>query len=202
MTEGQANNPPSLRDLVLITIGSAALATLVTVLVVLPAEFGKDPTGFGRISGLKALSDNSFEGAPPAHFFDVGFRSDVVEIPFAGKGSATGKSELEYKVKMNKGGVVVYSWEAEGADRDEFYFDLHGETPPEPDVRVFEFKQATATASNGALIAPVDGIHGWYWQNRSAKPVTLRLRMSGFYSLVPPGEEGNKAGILPVVTPQ
>ncbi len=60
-----------------------------------------------------------------------------------------------------------------------------------------EFKQATASRSDGSLVAPVDGVHGWYWQNKSAKPIVVRLRIAGFYDLVPPGEAGNKEGILP-----
>jgi hypothetical protein len=39
------------------------------------------------------------------------------------------------------------------------------------------------------LIAPWQGIHGWYWQNKSGAPVTVRLRMSGFYELIP-GQAG------------
>ena len=34
-------------------------------------------------------------------------------------------------------------------------------------------------------IAPWHGIHGWYWQNNNEAAVTVRLRMAGFYELVP-----------------
>jgi hypothetical protein len=36
-----------------------------------------------------------------------------------------------------------------------------------------------------------------HWENRSAKAVTVRLKISGFYDLIPAGETGNKAGIVP-----
>lgn len=31
------------------------------------------------------------------------------------------------------------------------------------------------------LIAPFNGIHGWYWRNQGETPVTLTLKTSGFY---------------------
>jgi hypothetical protein len=61
---------------------------------------------------------------------------------------------------------------------------------------VVEYRQATGTSSNGTLVAPIPGVHGWYLQNQSAKPVVVRLRLAGFYELVPPGEYGNEAGIV------
>jgi hypothetical protein len=36
--------------------------------------------------------------------------------------------------------------------------------------------------SSGALIAPFTGVHGWYWLNKTAAPVTLTLHASGFYT--------------------
>jgi hypothetical protein len=37
-----------------------------------------------------------------------------------------------------------------------------------------------------------------YFQNQCLKPVTVHLRLSGFYELVPTGENGNLAGIEPI----
>jgi hypothetical protein len=45
------------------------------------------------------------------------------------------------------------------------------------------------------LVAPFDGIFGWYLQNQSEAPVTIKLDLAGFYQLIPPGEYGNEAGI-------
>ena len=62
-------------------------------------------------------------------------------------------------------------------------------------AKVVEYRQATGVQSNGVLIAPMPGVHGWYLQNQSIKPVVVHLKLSGFYELVPPGEYGNLAGI-------
>jgi hypothetical protein len=203
MTEGQTTNPPSLSKLLLITVGAGIAATILTVLIVLPAEFGRDPTGFGRLTGLDALApehEHTVEAVPgvtsPAQFSDTPFRSDTMDIPLVPKGDNTGHHQLEYKVRMKPGQTIVYAWEVEGAAEGEFFSDLHAETDG-PDVKVIEFKQETALRGNGSLIAPIDGVHGWYWQNKSPNKVVVRLKLSGFYDLIPPGETGNKAGILP-----
>jgi hypothetical protein len=46
----------SLKSLITFTLGSALAATVLTLFVVLPAEFGRDPTGFGQLTGLIKLS--------------------------------------------------------------------------------------------------------------------------------------------------
>jgi hypothetical protein len=61
---------------------------------------------------------------------------------------------------------------------------------------VVEYKQATGRKQNGTLVAPIPGVHGWYLQNSSSKPVVVRLKLSGFYELVPIGEYGNEAAIF------
>lgn len=202
MTEGQTSKPPSLRRLMLITLGAAAVATVLSVTVVLPAEFGRDPTGVGALLGLKDLgaSASTVATGSTARFYETPYRADVIDIPLFPKDGG-GPSQLEYKVRMKTGETLIYSWEAQGAGADDFFFDMHSETDG-PDVRVVEFKQATGARSNGSLVAPIDGVHGWYWQNRSTKPIVVRLRIAGFYELIPPGETGNKEGILPTEVTQ
>ena len=127
MSEGQTNTPPSLANLLLVTLGAGVAATVLTLLVVLPAEFGRDPTGFGRLTGLDRLAPAhepvvemaSGLGAP-ATSQDAPFRTDAVEVPLVPKGDKTGRYELEYKVRMTTGQAIVYSWDVEGAAEGEF----------------------------------------------------------------------------------
>lgn len=56
------------------------------------------------------------------------------------------------------------------------------------------YHKMSGTADNGTLIAPFEGRHGWFFQNSAEKPVKVRLRIAGFYTLIPPGEPGNEAG--------
>jgi hypothetical protein len=198
MSEGQTSNPPSLGRLLLITLGAGAVATLLTLTIVLPAEFGRDPTGVGAMLGLKDLGGAAHATGPNARFYEIAYRTDTFEIPVSAK--AEKGSALEFKVMMKEGETLIYSWEAEGAGAEDFYFDLHAETPGE-DPRVVGLKQANAQRSDGALVAPIDGVHGWYWQNKSANAVKVKLKIAGFYALIAPGEIGNKAGIVPVSDP-
>jgi len=47
---------PSRNRLLLATLGSLIVALILLVLVVLPAGYGVDPTGFGRATGLTAMA--------------------------------------------------------------------------------------------------------------------------------------------------
>lgn len=197
---------PSRKRLALIIAGAAVVAAALFVGVVLPAEFGKDPTGLGRLTGLSRLAAPKAEvvTAAPAdqtvtRFSTTPYRVDVIDIPLNTADAGQGGEELEYKVRMKAGDSLVYSWSVDGiSNPEEFYYDFHSESPPTPKVKVIEYRQATGTSSSGSLVAPMDGIHGWYLQNQSAKAVVVKLKISGFYQLVPPGEPGNKAKILPV----
>jgi hypothetical protein len=40
------------------------------------------------------------------------------------------------------------------------------------------------TEAQGSFIAPFDGTHGWYWRNRGDQPVTVKLKVSGFYEKI------------------
>ena len=51
------------------------------------------------------------------------------------------------------------------------------------------YEKGPGAQTSGALIGPWQGIHGWYWQNKSEAPVTVRLRLAGFYELIP-GQAG------------
>jgi len=208
MSEGQVSRPPSGGKLVLLTGGALVAATAISILFVLPAEFHRDPTGFGRLTGIDQLAGPEVvslaslpaESGAAARYYDTPFRSDVITIPLQG---GEMDNELEYKVMMKPGGTLTYSWNVTGdeAHPEWFYFDFHGESRPNPPGEkstVVEYLQATGIKSSGSLIAPFEGVHGWYLQNQSDKPVVVHLQLSGFYELVPPGEYGNEAGIEPV----
>lgn len=206
--EGQIDRPPSKGRLALITGGAFVVATLVTLGFILPAEFHLDPTGFGRATGLYKLGEPQPKtvtvpagAVSAAHEYPTPFRTDYVDIPLAAGGDEHRADELEYKVRMKGGDSLVYSWTVEGVpNAEEFYYDFHGETPAPPGSgqagTVVEYKQSTGTSQNGTLVAPIPGVHGWYLQNQSAKPVMVKLKLAGFYELVPIGEYGNESAIV------
>lgn len=188
-------------------LGSAIVAGGLIVLgAVLPAEYGRDPTGLGSLTGIAALHAPDEQLVPAttgnavaARDYPAAFRSDVIEIPLDTYESGR-PSELEYKVHLRKGGTLIYSWEAPGVtDPEQFYSEFHGHTVAQgKTMTVSEYRKIPGFRDNGALVAPFDGVHGWYFQNSSAHPVKVRLRLSGFYDLVPAGQPGNEAGIAPI----
>ena len=206
---GPFAEPPSRHWLLGAAMAAMAGASAIVILFVLPAEFRIDPTGFGRATGIIALAGPKVRAAGEAGIGDGGtvarysqsaFHNDVIEIPLRSWGG-----ELEYKVRMKAGESLVYSWIAESLpDPDLFYYDFHGESRDiaggqQPVVE--EYRQRTGDRDAGVLIPSLSGVHGWFFQNSSERPVTVRLRLSGFYELVPPGEYGNEAGIAPTPAP-
>ena len=175
---------------------AALVGAFLTFCVILPAEYRIDPTGFGRLTGLLALTTPIVEtpaataseaglldpdvkpvvvGAPEdvSRTYPMAFRTDTVKIPLGPDG------ELEYKVKMMPGQTLIYSW---AVDRGSVYFDFHGE-PADPTKSQSYLEVQEDTQSNGAFVAPFEGIHGWYWLNLTGEPLTITLQMAGFYEL-------------------
>lgn len=187
-----------------ITMIAAWMGLLILFVGILPAELGRDPTGLGKILGtdkLYARPNQLTTGALVAASSTSSkkpFVSYSVDIPLAPGADPERRDELEYKVRMEKGATYIYSWEVVGIDNPQyFYSDFHGHTAEKAGpMTVGEYRKAQGSTDNGRLIAPFAGVHGWYFQNQSARPVIVRLRLAGFYTLVPPGEEGNEAGLL------
>lgn len=192
--------------LILCLIGAAVLAVLIVLGAILPAEFDRDPLGVGKLSGLSRLwapdektVDTKAAGVARAREYDIPFRTDVVEIPLGDFMAGADKSELEYKVRMKTDATLIYSWEVVGTTEPrDFHFDQHGHTTPAPGqaMTVATYRQAFGLKQQGALTAPFDGIHGWQFSNSSDKPVVVKLRLAGFYELIPSGQPGNEGGIV------
>ena len=205
----EPNRPLSARRLILSLVATLVLAGLIVLGAILPAEFNRDPLGVGKLSGLSRLwapdektVDPNGGGVARAREYATPFRTDTVEIPLGDFMAGADKSELEYKVRMKKDATLIYAWEAIGTrEPRDFHFDQHGHTTPVPGqpMTVATYKRAFGLRQQGALTAPFDGIQGWQFSNSSEKPVMVRLRLAGFYELIPSGQPGNEAGIQPNV---
>lgn len=138
---------------------------------------------------------------PAAGFTKTSYRSDVFEISLRSPDAGPGGYETEYKLHMNEGDALAYSWSVEGLKTpDEFFFDFHGEVESEsgkPPVPPATYRRDIGDSQSGYLVAPFTGAHGWYFQNQSGLPVVVHLKVSGFYELIYPGEFGNESGIVP-----
>lgn len=184
-----------------------AAAAVIFVAVVLPAEFGRDPTGVGRLLGLDALAESRGAAGPsqPIQLTEVIGGNEKIYTVDPGDGrepvplpnpavhqaeEAPPKTETrvikldfdqktEIKARMKKGKMVLYTWQVEGGD---VYVDYHGHDPALGDkfwVRYSE--QDGVNGASGSLVAPFDGEHGWFWLNIADSPVTIRLTVTGYY---------------------
>ena len=206
--EAEMAAPPSRRTVLLMTVGAIIAALLIVFAGVLPAEYNRDPTGLGKATGIAALWSPEETIVPAtvgtkggmaaaSRSYPTAFRSDVIDIPLGSSDPQDGREDVEYKVHLTKGASYIYSWEVVGiTDPEEFYTEFHGHTiTAGKAMTIANYRKATGTSDNGVLTAPFDGVHGWYFQNQSAKPVKVRLRLSGFYTLIPDGQPGNEAGL-------
>lgn len=120
------------------------------------------------------LADNVYYDSEPE------YRSDTVEIPLFAN------SDLEYMLDMRKGHSVAYSWKAVDLQNPESLLaEFHGHTirtSEEPGDVMF-YKQGRADSSSGYLVAPFDGVHGWYLSNETNSDISVFLTLSGFYKI-------------------
>lgn len=198
---------PSSRQLLRSTAIAAATATALLVTVVLPAEYGIDPTGIGRPLGLtdmgeiksqlaaEAEADRVRPPAPPAPrssllgpIFAQLFMRSAAAHP--GHTAARRSDEtvitlrpnqgLEVKLEMDEGAQATYSWTATGPVN----FDLHGE-PDGGQGGAHSYRNGRSqTSDQGNFVAAFDGLHGWFWRNRGRTDVTVTLRTTGYYAQV------------------
>jgi len=89
------------------------------------------------------------------------------------------KEGMEYKYELEKGQALLYSWTSTAP----VHYELHSEPAVGPKgYAEFFDQQDDRDQAHGSYLAPFSGIHGWYWENKSDREVTLRLTTSGFYS--------------------
>jgi len=188
--------------LIIGSVAAVAVAILLLVTAVLPAQYGIDPTGIGRLIGLTSMSS---AGMQTFEITDVIGGNEVVrtvEIPDAGEptplpnpavfqqGNGPARTETleipigpfeetEVKVVLNEGKMIVFSWEV---SQGGIYSDYHGHDPElgsEFWVRYRE--QMEGSNGEGSLVAPFGGEHGWYWVNYNDFPVVVTLNVTGYF---------------------
>lgn len=187
---------PTLRQLWKATVVAVLAALTILITMVLPAEYGVDPIGAGKALGLNAMS-SAGEQAPGAvrSLAAAANRPQANETGEEDEAKTVTRSELplrvdemslvlppgkgaEIKASMEKDGRSVYSWVSEGGEVE---FDMHGEPRNAKGNEFTSFLKANQGNDQGLFVAPFDGTHGWYWENGGKAPVTIRVRVSGFY---------------------
>lgn len=189
------NELPSTRRLLKATALAVAVAGVILVTTVLPAEYGIDPTGMGATLGLDVLASNAaaaelqVTAAPADVRLDaVGQPLKVVAATVVSKREGTYRQDTlsltlppgkgaEIKAAMMTGDGLVFHWKATG----EVAVDMHGErTGAAKDEYTSYWIEKSQKEASGTFTAPFDGTHGWYWVNQGTEPVTVQVEVAGF----------------------
>lgn len=181
--------PPSAARLLRSTLAAVAVAALILITAVLPAEYGVDPTGVGRVLGLTQMGEIKVSLAREAAAEDAPAAS-AVQVPAAPADSgwtdvtivnlAPGEGK-EVKLEMKQGAHASFEWAAVGGVVNH---DTHGDSTGAPNSYI-SYRKATGVASDtGELVAAMDGHHGWFWRNRGTAPVSVTLRTKGDYAVL------------------
>jgi hypothetical protein len=91
------------------------------------------------------------------------------------------KGDKEYKLYLAKGATFEYSWQTDG---NALFFDLHGEPEGNTTGYFKSFNKSTQQDATGSLTSIFSGPHGWYWKNKSDKPVSIQLMVKGQYEVI------------------
>lgn len=176
---------PSTRTLVRSTIAAAALAVAVLVSVVMPAEYGYDPVGVGKVLGLTEMGEIKMALAREAEADDATAVLTSSAVPVAENAwrdsitvTLVPNQGVEYKLSMTKGQQAMYEWSADSA---EVSYNAHGDPPNPPKGFAHSYGRGVSKGMAGDLVAAFDGIHGWYWRNRSEVTVRVTLKTRGEY---------------------
>lgn len=198
-----ANKPdpselPSTRKLLKSTGIAVVVASALLVTVVLPAEYGVDPTRVGSLLGLAEMGRIKVQLAAEAETEEASLRS-AAALPAAAPtpppaatpatvapGIRTDETVLtlapdqgaEIKLVMAEGARVDFTWTSSGGAVN---FDTHADRPGTP---YHGYGKGTEQRVESELVAAFTGSHGWFWRNRTGAPVTITLRTTGAYSEV------------------
>lgn len=194
---------PSSAQLLKSTFIAAIVAAVILITVILPSEYGIDPTGAGQAMGLvemgeikmqlhdeaeadrqqghgnSAVDDDQSSLLEQVFGLFVGTASaQTTEADWSDTHSLTlipGEGK-EVKLVMEQGAAAEFSWMV---DSGAVNFDLHGDGSG----KNISYEKGRAVAGqDGVLTAAFTGNHGWFWRNRTKQDVTVTLLVRGDYS--------------------
>ena len=197
---------PSSKQLMKSTVLAVIAAIVLLFTVVLPAEYGIDPTGVGNLLQLTEMGQVKQQLAEEAAADAAGLLAtdtlttetpdidnvaeQAVSATLSDTAVANGQwrdeipftltpgEGLEIKMKMAAGGKSEYSWIVTGGDVN---FDTHGDASGQA---ISYEKGRGIAADEGVLEAAFTGNHGWFWRNRGQSDVQVVLRTRGDYSTI------------------
>lgn len=201
---------PSASRLLRSTVIALLGAIVILIVAVLPAEYGVDPTGLGKVLGLTEMGEIKIslarEAAADAAADAAEADADAVvdaatQAPAPSAGAATAATPAasatdfawthvtivpllpgegkEVKLVLKQGASATYAWASANGGVN---YDMHGDSTDAPNSYISYKKGNRTVADSGVITAAMDGHHGWFWRNRTDKPVSVTLRTRGDYA--------------------
>ena len=193
---------PSKQKLLKSTVIAFVTAFFITVTIVLPSEYGVDPTGVGSILGLKEMGEIKEQLASEAEEDRLKDNSNSenlstpsqtltpADVPVTNQTSTLQNGDwkdqtvieldpgkgIEIKLTMQEGETANYAWKVNGGLVN---YDTHGEGSGNT---ISYKKDRGVTSDQGQIVAAFTGKHGWFFRNRGDDPIKVILSTGGTYS--------------------
>ena len=200
---------PTSTQLLRSTFIAAGIAAALLIAVVLPAEYGIDPTRVGRALGLTEMGEIkaqlSREAEADRTAGQAGQTPAVTPVPTkpdqrsslfgsifafviapaaAQTATASAKSE-EISVSLKPGEGTEVKMDMKKGAKVSYSWKVEGGTVNHDThgdgggIERSYSKGRGVSGDEGELTAAFDGNHGWFWRNRGSAPVTVKLIASG-----------------------
>jgi len=188
------NDLPTSSQLLKSTMVAIGVGCGLLILVVLPAEYGTDPTGVGELLGLKKMGEiktrlkKDFLKENQVFKVNIDAKDELKVEPETGKEKQdlmvfviAPDEAIEVKLEMKKGSIAKYKWTTKNGGLN---YNLHGDGH-KGSQRSISYKKGRMTSSDsGEFKSEFDGYHGWFWRNRNSESVTVTLEAIGDYIII------------------
>lgn len=203
---------PSSKQLIKSTILAAIAAIVLLFTVVLPAEYGIDPTGVGKMLHLTEMGQVKQQLAEEAAADAAGLlatdtlTSETVDIDnvtnvteqamsatladTADTAVANGQWRDEIPFTLTPGEGLEIKMKMASGDKTEYSWvvtggDVNFDTHGDASGKAISYEKGRGVAADeGFLEAAFTGNHGWFWRNRGESDVQVILRTRGDYSTI------------------
>jgi hypothetical protein len=205
---------PTSKQLLRSTGIAVAVAAGLLVTVVLPSEYGIDPTGIGRVlrltemgeikTQLAAEAEADAQATNPAPAVApsgtdrrsslgamlTGFATRLLISPAVAQTAAPASRTDTTTVTLRPNQGMEVKLTMQNGARASYSWSATGAVnydlhgEPAGGVATSYKSARSVTSDRGDLVASFTGKHGWFWRNRSGADVTVTLQTTGAYTAI------------------
>ena len=182
------NDLPTSSQLLKSTMVAIGVGCALLILVILPAEYGTDPTGVGELLGLKKMGEIKTRLKQDFLKENDGAKDELMVESETGKENQdvmefviAPDEAIEIKLEMKKGSIAKYKWTTKNGGLN---YNLHGDGHKGSQKSISYKKGRMTSSDSGEFKSEFDGYHGWFWRNRNNESVTVTLETIGDYILI------------------